>query len=83
MGVPAELLEDNVILSPTFLIQAGSFINSRLVEYETDYEEQLSNYNYYFEISYIYYVCIQDYLNKWKMYRQKQYYKLLIGIKWL
>ena len=57
MGVPAELLEDNVILSPTFLIQAGSFINSRLAEYETDYEEQLSNYNYYFEISYIYYVC--------------------------
>lgn len=54
LGVPMEFIDDDVILSPTYLIQSASFINARLAEYE-DYKEDFNNY--YIQISYIYYVC--------------------------
>lgn len=54
LGVPYEFIEDDVILSPTYLIQSASFINSKLSEYE-EYKEEVNSY--YIQISYIYYIC--------------------------
>ena len=57
IGVPKEFLDNDVISSVPFLIQAASFLNSRVAEYEADYGEILKNYEPYFRISYIYYIC--------------------------
>lgn len=50
LGVPEELLEDDVILSKDFLIQADSYVNKQIQEYEGLNESLI-------EIAYIYYVC--------------------------
>lgn len=50
LGVPEELLEDDVILSKDFLIQADSYVNKQIQEYEGLNESLI-------EIAYIYYIC--------------------------
>lgn len=50
LGVPEELLEDDVILSKDFLIQADSYVNKQIQEYEGLNKSLI-------EIAYIYYVC--------------------------
>lgn len=50
LGVPEELLEDDVILSKDFLIQADSYVNKQIQEYEGLNGSLI-------EIAYIYYVC--------------------------
>lgn len=50
LGVPEELLTDDVILSKDFLIQANNYVNKKIQEYEELNAGLL-------EIAYIYYVC--------------------------
>lgn len=50
LGVPEELLTDDVILSIDFLIQAEAYVNNKIKEYEGLNEALI-------EIAYIYYIC--------------------------
>lgn len=53
IGVPEEILTDEIISSPTFLIKAGKFVNKRIKDIEDSKELDLDLIN----IAYIYYVC--------------------------
>lgn len=50
IGVPIEFLDDNTILSSTFLLEAQNYINKNIKEYEELDETKIN-------ISYIYYMC--------------------------
>jgi len=50
LGVPEEILIDDVVTSPDFLIRANKYINKKISEYE-GLDESL------IKIAYIYYVC--------------------------
>lgn len=50
LGVPEELLVDDVILSIDFLMQADSYVNNKIKEYEGLNESLI-------KIAYIYYIC--------------------------
>lgn len=54
IGVPEEILGDNVINSPTFKIKASNYINKKINEYT---EEQLSIHFELLDIAYLYYIC--------------------------
>ena len=52
LGVPEEILTDEIISSPTFLFKAQRFVNNRIAEFEEiDVERDL------LDISYLYYIC--------------------------
>lgn len=52
IGVPEEILTDDIISSPTFLIKAEKFINNKIADFENiELDMNLIN------ISYLYYVC--------------------------
>lgn len=54
IGVPQEILEDDVISSPTFKIRASKYINKQISEYEEDdLKENLELLN----VAYLYYIC--------------------------
>lgn len=50
IGVPIEFLDDNTILSSTFLLETQNYINKNIKEYEELDETKIN-------ISYIYYMC--------------------------
>lgn len=50
LGVPEEILTDEIINSPTFIIKANKYINKVIANYE-DLDDSLLN------IAFIYYVC--------------------------
>jgi hypothetical protein len=54
MGVPEEILDNEVINSPTFKIKANKYINKKILDYT---EEQLSQSLELLNIAYLYYVC--------------------------
>jgi hypothetical protein len=54
IGVPEEILDDDVICSPTFIIKAGKYINKKIQNYE---EEELSSDMELLDIAYLYYIC--------------------------
>lgn len=53
MGVPEEILDDNIINSPTFKIKASNYINKKINEFT---DEQLSTQIELLDIAYLYYV---------------------------
>lgn len=54
LGVPKEILTDDIISSPTFSIKAQKFINGKVAEIEgTEIDIDMS----LVKISYIYYIC--------------------------
>jgi len=54
MGVPEEILDNNVINSPTFKIKASNYINKKINEFT---DEQLSTQLELLDIAYLYYIC--------------------------
>lgn len=54
MGVPEEILDDEVINSPTFKVKANKYINKKITDYT---EEQLSSSFELLDIAYLYYIC--------------------------
>lgn len=50
LGVPEEILTDEIISSPIFALKASKYINKKIQEYEEVDEDLL-------DIAYIYYVC--------------------------
>ena len=54
MGVPEEILDNDVIDSPTFIIKASTYINKKISDYT---EEQLSLNLELLNIAYLYYIC--------------------------
>ena len=50
LGVPEEILTNEIISSPTFIVKSNKYINKKIKEYE-DLDESLIN------IAFIYYVC--------------------------
>lgn len=54
MGVPEEILDDEVINSPTFKVKANKYINKKITDYT---EEQLSSSSELLDIAYLYYIC--------------------------
>jgi len=54
MGVPEEILDDEVINSPTFKVKANKYINKKITDYT---EEQLSSSYELLDIAYLYYIC--------------------------
>ena len=53
MGVPEEILDDEVINSPTFKVKANKYINKKITDYT---EEQLSPSFELLDIAYLYYI---------------------------
>ena len=53
MGVPEEILNDDVVNSPTFKIKADKYINKKISDYT---EEQLSGQLELLNIAYLYYI---------------------------
>lgn len=54
LGVPEEILDNDVISSPTFKIKADNYINKKISDYT---EEQLSGQLELLNIAYLYYIC--------------------------
>lgn len=54
MGVPEEILDDEVINSPTFKVKADNYINKKISNYT---EEQLSPSFELLDIAYLYYIA--------------------------
>ena len=54
IGVPEEILDDEIINSPTFKIKASKYINKSILDYT---EEQLSMDIELLDIAYLYYIC--------------------------
>lgn len=54
MGIPEEILDDDVINSPTFKIKANKYINKKISDY---IEDQLSSNIELLDIAYLYYIC--------------------------
>lgn len=54
LGVPEEILDNDVISSPTFKIKADNYINKKISKYK---EEQLSPSLELLNIAYLYYIC--------------------------
>ena len=50
LGVPEEILTDEIISSPIFALKASKYINKKIQEYENIDSDLL-------EIAYIYYIC--------------------------
>jgi hypothetical protein len=54
IGVPEEILENDIISSPTFKIRASKYINKQISDYS---EEELKTSLELLDISYLYYIC--------------------------
>ena len=54
IGVPEEILDDDIINSPTFKIKASNYINKKINEFT---DEQLSTQLELLDIAYLYYIC--------------------------
>lgn len=54
MGVPEEILDNDIISSPTFRISAEKYINKQIDKYE---ETELMNYLELINIAYLYHIC--------------------------
>lgn len=54
IGVPEEILSDEIISSPTFKIKASKYVNKQIKEYE---EEELQPSIELLTIAYLYYIC--------------------------
>ena len=54
LGAPEEILDNDVISSPTFKIKADNYINKKISKYK---EEQLSPSLELLNIAYLYYIC--------------------------
>lgn len=50
LGVPEEILTDDIISSPTFILKANKYINKNIEEYEKLDESLIT-------IAYVYYIC--------------------------
>lgn len=60
LGVPEEILTDNIISSPIFLMKASKYINKKVNSYLTDTTEEITIEDLdenLLEISYVYYIC--------------------------
>ena len=60
LGVPEEILTDDIISSPVFKLRATKYINKKINSYITDVTEEISEEDIdkdLLEIAYIYYIC--------------------------
>ncbi len=60
LGVPEEILTDDIISSPIFLMKASKYINKKVNSYLTDTTEEITIEDLdenLLEISYVYYIC--------------------------
>lgn len=60
LGVPEEILTDDIISSPVFELRASKYINKKVNSYITNETEEISEEDIdkdLLEIAYIYYIC--------------------------
>lgn len=83
LGVPEELLEDDVISSPTFIIKASNYVNKKIVDFD---ELTLEDNKDLLKISYLYYVsyllCLGMYARVPKQMENVSTKTILQSIDW-